>query len=261
MKQIKQFFCLVIFVLFANATHADTFDKVLKSGVLRVGVSLFEPWVIKNKAGDLTGFEIQIAQQLAKDMGVQLKLKVVEWGDLINALEAKKIDIIIAGLAITPDRALRINFSNAYAEAGIEIAASLAKTKHMDSLDELNNPKVTIGAISNTVAEQLAKKIFNKAQLKSFVESKDASNAVVEGKIHVLIESSPVPHLLALKYPDKIDAPLSKPLLGYKTGMAVNKGEQAFLNYLNAWITARDAEGWISAKHKFWFESLDWKNE
>ena len=38
-------------------------------------------------------------------------------------------------------------------------------------------------------------------------------------------------------------------------------GEQEFLNYLNAWITARDAEGWLSAKHKFWFESLDWKNE
>ncbi len=261
MKRIKLFFCLIILVLFSNSAHADIFDRILKSGELRVGVSLAEPWAIKDKEGRFTGFEIQVAEQLAKDMGVQLKLKVVDWEDLINTLVAKQIDIIIAGLAITPSRALRINFSNAYASGGIGIAASIAKTQHKDSLNDLNNPKVTIGVVSNTVSEKLAKKLFNHSQIKSFIKTKDAKNAVIEGKIHALISSSPTPHFLALKHPEKIDVPLDKPLLGYQTGMAVNKGEQELLNYLNAWITARDAEGWLSAKHKFWFESLDWKNE
>lgn len=261
MKRIKLFFCLITLVLLSNSAHADAFNQVLKSGELRVGVSLSEPWAMKDKEGNFTGFEIQIAEQLAKDMGVQLKLKVVNWEDLINTLVAKQIDIIIAGLAITPSRALHINYSSAYASGGIGIAASIAKTKHKDSLNDLNKSKVTIGVVSNTVSEKLAKRIFNHAQIKSFVKAEDAKNAVVEGKIHALISSSPIPHFLALKHPEKIDVPLDKPLLGYKAGMAVNKGEQEFLNYLNAWITARDAEGWLSAKHKFWFESLDWKNE
>lgn len=261
MKRIKLFFCLIILVLFSNSAYTDTFNRVLKSGELRVGVSLSEPWVMKDKEGDFTGFEIQVAEQLAKDMGVQLKFKVVDWEDLIDTLVAKQIDIIIAGLAITPSRALRVNFSNAYANGGIGIAASIAKTKHKDSLNDLNNPKVTIGAVSNTVSEKLAERMFKHAQIKSFIKTEDAKNAVIEGEIHALISSSPIPHFLALQHPEKIDVPLDKPLLGYKAGMAVNKGEQEFLNYLNAWITARDAEGWLSAKHKFWFKSLDWKNE
>jgi polar amino acid transport system substrate-binding protein len=260
MKRIKLFFCLIISMLISNSAYADTFNQVLKSGELHVGVSLAEPWIMQDKEGNLTGFEIQVAEQLAKDMGVQLKFKVVNWEDIIDTLVAKQIDIIIAGLAITPSRALRLNYSIAYADGGIEIAASIAKTKHKNSLNDLNNPEVTIGVVSDTVSESLAKKMFNQAQIQSFKKTKDAENAVIEGKIHALISSSPIPQFLALKYPEKIDVPLDKPLVGYKTGMAVNKGEQEFLNYLNAWITARDAEGWLPAKQKFWFESLDWKN-
>ena len=260
MKRIKLFLCLIISMLISNSAHADTFNQILKSGELRVGVSLAEPWVMQDKEGNLTGFEIEVAEQLAKDMGVQLKFKVVNWEDIIDTLVAKQIDIIIAGLAITPSRALRLNYSKAYANGGIGIAASIAKTKNKDSLNDLNNPTVTLGVISNTVSENLAKRMFQHAQIQSFKKTKDAKNAVIEGKIHALISSSPIPHFLALKHPEKIDVPLDKPLLGYKAGMAVNKGVQEFLNYLNAWITARDAEGWLPAKYKFWFESLDWKN-
>lgn len=240
---------------------ASTLDHVLKTGTLSIGISLFEPWVIKNENGELDGFEIQVAKQLAKDLGVIPDFKVVEWEELINELEDKEFDIIIAGMAITPERALRINFSNPYSNSGISIAACLAQTKNMDSLDELNNSKITIGAVSNTVSEKLAQRYFNKAKIKSYIKSEDAINAVLQGDIHALVESSPVPKFLAMKHPDLVDVPLSKPLLSYKTGMAVNKGDQDFLNYLNAWITARDAEGWLPAKHKYWFESLDWKKD
>ena len=132
------------------------------------------------------------------------------------------------------------------------------------SLFDLINDKKwspSITTILNTVSEQLAEKVFSKAKIKAFVKSEDAISAVLEGKIHALVESSPVPQFLAMKYPDQVDAPLSKPLLSYKTGMAVKKGEQEFLNYLNAWITAREAEGWLPAKHKYWFESLEWEKD
>ena len=246
---------------FSFTSSASTFDQVLKSRTLNIGVSLFEPWVIANEKGDLDGYEIQIAKQLAKDLGVKPVFKVVEWKNLIAELENKDIDIIISGMAITPERALRINFSNPYSSTGISVAACIAQTKNMDSLDELNEPNIIIGAVSSTVSEELAQRYFNKAKLKTFSKSEDAVDAVLTGKIHALVESAPVPKFLAMKHPKFVDAPLSTPLLSYKTGMAVNKGEQEFLNYLNAWITARDAEGWLPAKYKYWFESLDWKKD
>ena len=137
MIRIKLFFCFIVLILFSNAAYTDTFNRVLKSGELRVGVSLSEPWVMENKEGGFTGFEIQIAEQLAKDMGVQLKFKAVDWEDLIDTLVTKQVDIIISGLAITPSRALRINYSNAYANAGIWIAASIEKVPvpHIGSIN------------------------------------------------------------------------------------------------------------------------------
>jgi len=264
MKNLKFINFSIIFIFsctFAFNSHASTLDDVLKIGTLRIGVSLYEPWVMRSNDGNLYGYEIQIAQQLAKDLGVQTEFKVVEWKDLISLLEKNEIDIIIAGMAITPERALRLNFSNPYSNSGISLAASVSKTKDINSLNELNDPNVTIGAVSNTVSVRIAEKVFEKATIKTFIKSEDAIEAIIAGDIHALVESSPIPKFLALKYPTKVDAPLSKPLLNYKTGMAVNKGEQEFLNYLNAWITARDAEGWLSAKHKYWFDSLEWKKD
>lgn len=261
MNRLKYLFYLAIFLLLTNYAHASAFEKMLKSGQLRVGVSLYEPWALKDEKDNLIGFEIELAKQLAKDMGVQPTFVVLEWSQLISALEAKRIDIIISGMAITPERALRVNFSNAYASAGYDVAASLAKTAHIDSLNELNHPEVIIGVVSKTAPEQLAKKIFEKATIKSFKQYYDVKKAILNNEIHAWFDSTPIPRYLALEYPDKIDAPLKEPLLGYKAGLAINKGDQEFLNYLNSWITARDADRWISSRHKYWFESLDWKNK
>ena len=256
----KFILCLLLLVSIQSA-QADTLANALKDGVLRIGVSIYEPWVMKNKDGELYGYEIQVAEQLAKDLGVKADFHVVEWEELIRALNDDKIDIIISGMAITPQRALMVNFSHPYGDSGVSLAANVQQTKDIKSLKELNTPNVTLGVVADTVSDPVAHSIFDKANIKKFVKNDDAVKALLEGDIHALIEASPVPKFLALEHPDIIDAPLSKPLLSYKAGMAVNKGEQEFLNYLNAWITARDAEGWLPAKHMHWFDSLDWKSD
>lgn len=251
---------IILSLMLAVAVQADNdFEEILDEGVMRVGVSIYEPWVFKTQDGELVGYEIQVADQLAKDMGVKVKYKILEWEELIPSLNDNDIDIIISGMAITPQRALHINYSLPYGQSGVSLAANIEKTKQINSLQELNSPSVKLGVVSKSVSEPVANSVFNEANIKSYTESEEAIEALMEGDIHALIEASPVPKFLALQHPSKIDAPLNKPLLSYKAAMAVNKGQQEFLNYLNAWITARDAEGWLPAKHKYWFDSLDWK--
>jgi polar amino acid transport system substrate-binding protein len=252
---------IVILFLLVNipGVSADVLDKVLTKHVLRVGVSLYEPWVMQNKDGDLYGYEIQVAEQLAKDLSVNVEFVIVEWSDLITALKKNEIDIIISGMAITPRRALHVNFSDPYGDSGVSIAANIEKTKNINSLVELNSPEVIIGVVSASVSEPVAIKVFDQATIKSFIKSDDAIAALLKNDLHAFIEASPVPEFLALEYPSKVDAPLSKPLLSYKSAMAVNKGEQEFLNYINSWIIARTSEGWLTAKYQYWFDSLDWK--
>ena len=238
-----------------------TLNNVLKNGTLRVGVSLFTPWVLKNKKGELVGFEIDVANQLAKDLDVQLEIKVFDWDAIVPALLAHQIDIIVAGMIITPQRALKVNFSQPYENSGIGLATNYALTKDFTGLADINRPQVKIGVVTGTIAEEVAKRLFPQATIQSFLKSEEAVKALVKGQLHGYVEHDPMPTFLALKHPGKIDEPLSEPLLSTKSGFAVNKGDPDFINFLNAWIIARDADAWLTSAYSYWFETLQWREE
>ena len=86
----------------ANAAAARDLQQVLNTGTLRVGVVLYAPWAVRTANGELDGFEVDVAKQLATDMGVKVEILAYDFGKLIPALESGEIDIIAAGLAITP---------------------------------------------------------------------------------------------------------------------------------------------------------------
>ncbi len=85
----------------------STLEKVIAKNQLRVGFSTFVPWAMKDKKGGYTGFEIEVAKQLAEDMGVEVQFVPTKWSGIIPALLTGKFDIIIGGMGITPQRNLR----------------------------------------------------------------------------------------------------------------------------------------------------------
>ena len=249
----------IILAVSAFSVHADVLDDVLASKTLKVGVSLFEPWTLKNESGELSGFEIDVANRIAKDMGVTAEFKVYEWDEIISGLAAGEIDVIAGGMAITPSRALKVNFSNPYAESGITLVANTEKTQGLTSLRDVNQENVVVAVISGSAAEELVQSLFDQATLLSVKTMDKGRDAVLDGSAHLLVASTPQPEFLGLLHPETLDLPLSNPLLSYKAGLAVAKGEQPLLNFLNAWIVARDADNWLDATHDHWFDSLDWR--
>jgi len=247
MKLFRQLFLLMITLAFSQGLYArsdsnDIFYNIQKKGEIKIGVSILPPWVMKNKEGKLIGFEIDIANQLAKDMGVKVKFKQYQWDKMIPALQKGEIDIIASGLSITAKRALKINFSQPYASSGYSLATCLSLTKDFSSIKDLNDEKIYITAVKGTVSADLARKVFPKA-------------------VHAFISSSPVPEFIALKYPDQVDLPLKKPLLTTKEAFAIKKNNQEMLNFLNSWIVAHEADEWIDSSHQYWFDSLKWQSQ
>ena len=84
---------------------------------------------------------------------------------------------------------------------------------------------------------------------------------MVKGLLHAYIRSEPEPHLLALRHPKEVDVPMAKPLLATREAFAVRRGDNDFVNFLNAWIVARDADTWLASTRKYWFESLNWQDK
>ena len=260
-SRLKMFFraSMLLLMFLSVEVHADTLDDIIERGTLRIGVSLFVPWTMEDESGKLSGYEIDVTEKVALDLGVEPEFIVYKWEDIILALRKGEIDIIAGGMAITPARALKINFSDPYADSGISLATNTKMTRNIKSLEELNKKNIIISGVSGSVSYELATQLFDKANVKAFKTSKEATDAVVNGEAHAYVATSPQPKFLALKYPQKIDIPMTKPLISYKAGFGIKKGEQEWLNFLNAWITARTADKWLSATHKHWFEGLGWR--
>lgn len=241
--------------------HQRDFKQILNSNELRVGVALFSPWVMRAKDGRLVGSEIDMAKRLAADMGIKPVIGLYEWEQLIPALEKGDIDIIVSGMAIKPNRALRVNFSRPYGDAGIGLVANTQLTADFASIDDLKKPSVTIAAITDTVSADVARRLFDGAKIKYFATQQETENALLKGKVHAVIAANPLPQFLALKYPDTVDVPFAKPLLSFKEGFAINKGDVDFLNFLDAWVVAHSADAWIASTRRYWLETLQWQEQ
>src|SRR5947208_12610927 len=114
-----------------SKSNAGTLLGVIEKGTLRVGVSLFTPWALKTKEGQLIGFEIDEAKRLAEDLRVQPEFHVFDWDKIVPALLNREIDIIVAGITIIPQRALKVNFSQPYGSSESGLAINTALTEEL----------------------------------------------------------------------------------------------------------------------------------
>jgi polar amino acid transport system substrate-binding protein len=246
-------------LLGSSMTLAGTLQQVLSRGNIRVGVTLAEPWTLRDEDGDYDGFEVDVARKLAADMGVDVEFLRYDYDEIVRALESGEIDLIAAGLTVTPERALHVNFSNPYAVSGIGIASNLEATSDVETLEQLNAPEYTVATVSDSIAEDLAQRILPRATHRSFLSEVDASEAVVNGDVDVYLEQEPIPSFLAVEYRFQVDA-RSEPLLPSPSAFAVGKGDPDFLAFLNAWIVAREADTWLPTVHRHWFRTLEWQD-
>ena len=250
-------------LLAAMAPHpasARALQQVLLGGTLRVGVALYVPWAARTASGDVIGFEVDVAERLAADMGLKVEILTYDIGRLIPALESGEIDVIAAGLTIRPDRALHVNFSEPYAESGLALAAQKKSTAEVKSLADLDDPRYTIAVIGGSVAATFMGQFLPHAKLLAFENADAASAALLGGKVDGYLEDEPVPTFLALENPEKIDVPLDRPLLVSKAGFAVNKGDPDFIAFLNSWIVSHEADTWLPTTTNYWFKTLRWKD-
>lgn len=251
--------CAALLVLWAEAAAARTLQQIRNEGSLRVGVALATPWALRTSGNELVGFEVDVARRLAADLEVDPVIIPYEFSELVPALETGEIDIVAAGFTITADRALHVNFSDPYATSGVALATNLETTADVELLGDLNDPEYTIAAVSDSVGLELARRHFARAEVREFEDADAAGRALVAGDVDGFLEEEPAPTYLALENPERVDVPLSSPLLETKSAFAIAKGDPDFLAFLDAWIVARRSDTWLPMTHDYWFNSLEWR--
>ena len=237
----------------------STVEQVMKRGVLKVGMSTFVPWAMKDKTGKLIGFEIDVATRLAEDMGVKIEFIPTKWAGIIPALLTGKFDVIIGGMSVRPDRNLKVNFSIPYDYAGQSLVANKKLAAGFGSLADFNRSDVVISARLGSTAADAAKRFMPEAQKRFFDDEAQVIQEVVNGRAHAAVASAPLPAFQAIKYPDKLFMPMQGTFTKEPIGFAVRKGDFDTLNYFNNWIRVTEAKGWLADRKQYWFETKEWE--
>jgi len=237
-------------------------ETIKKRGTMQVGVSSFIPWAMRAKSGELVGFEIDVAKNIAEEMGVKIEFMPTPFDGIIPALLAGKFDIIITGIGTNLKYNLSVNFSNPYNWLGQGMVANKKMIAAFKSTDEYNTASVTF-AIRR--ANEFGKKIiatrWPKAQILQFDDDAQALQDVLNGKAHAFITSEPKPTNYVLDYPEVLVKPFGDQLLlRSAAAFAVRKGDYDMVNWLNNWIILRTEDGWLPERHNYWFKGREWKS-
>ncbi|POZ63392.1 amino acid ABC transporter substrate-binding protein [Chromobacterium alticapitis] len=101
--------------LASAAAHADDLADIRKAGVLKIGTEgTYAPFTYHNASGELTGFDVEIGQAIAKKLGVKPQFVEGKWDGLIAGLDVKRYDVVINEVAVTDARKVKYDFSAPY---------------------------------------------------------------------------------------------------------------------------------------------------
>lgn len=229
----------------AGATK-DTLTRVRKDGKLIIGTSAdyppYEFHAVDASGNDIiVGFDIAIAKEIAKDLGVELVIKDMSFDGLLAALAAGTIDIVISGMTPTEERKQSVDFSDTYYYAihGIMVrAADVAKFDTVESFKDaqLSAQKGTIQVgIAKSQILGVAEEDMDKphSQIKEVGTIKNLVLDLKNSKVDAIVAELPVAQAYVSNNPDLA---LAKPTFSDDDGgsaIAVRKGNEAFVAEIN----------------------------
>ena len=240
----------------------STVEDILKRGELRVGFEAgYVPFEMTDKNGRFVGFDIDMAKEMAKAMGVKFVPVNTAWDGIIPALLSNKFDIIMSGMTVTQERNLKVNFADPYIIVGQTILLNKKHEGTVGSYRDLNDAKYTVTSKLGTTGEQAVKRHIPKAEYKSFETETEAFLEVLNGKADAYVYDLPnCVYLYAQQGEGKVVF-LDEPFPYEPLAWAVNKGDPDLLNWLDNFLRQVKNDGRYERIYNKWIKGTDWMTD
>lgn len=173
---------------------ASALQAIKSKGKLVIGTSAdFPPYEFHSKANgkdEIVGIDIDIAKQVAQDLGVELEIKDMDFDGLLVALQADKVDMVFSGMTPTAERKENVDFSDMYYTVKQTFIVRSGDESKYKSTDDLKNK--TIGVQKGSVQEKMAQGIFDAANIKSLSKVTDLVLDLKNNKVDAILLETPV---------------------------------------------------------------------
>lgn len=230
-----------------NSQADGAVAKIKEKGELVMATSPdyppYEFKIIEDGKEKIVGFDIAIAEEIAKDMGVDLRVLELDFNGLLVSLNSNKADMVMAGMTPDEERSKAVDFSEIYylAEQGILVPAD--KKDELNTLESFAGKK--IGVQKGSVQEKIAIEQLPDSKIVSLVKLPNIILDLKAGNIDAAIVELPVASGYVKQYPELA---ISEAKVIDETGgsaIAIKKGNQDLVDQINSTIKRLQDEGAI----------------
>ncbi len=239
-------------LLLAFCAPADRLDRILKTGVLRVGMDAsYPPFEYVDGEGNLVGLDVDLGRELAARLGVQARFVAnLSYDGLYDALTADLVDVVISALYVDPMRMADFAYSHSYFNAG-QVLVVRVGTADIAAMGDLAGRTLAVewGSEGDVVARQWARRLVGLTVLPC-PTAEEALARVASGEADAAV----VDHLSALQTIGQ-GAPLRTAgdmLTDEPYAIAVRREDGALLRAVNGVLTAMEEDGTLPRLRRKW---------
>ena len=242
----------------AQGNTSPTLKRIAETETLRVGMTGAQaPFNMKNRAGTMIGMDVDLARALALSVRVKLEIVEMPFSELLNALEAGKVDLVISGMTATLKRNTRVPFVGPYYISGAAILTTSQQLAVAESTGDINNENVSVAVMAGSTSEEFARALFGKTKIIATKNHTAAVELLREGKVDAVVADAPTCALSALRNPEA-GFLVSSPFTLEPVGIAVAPGDPLLVNLVGNYTDALAATGALEALIAKWFANGAW---
>ena len=244
-----------------SAARADTLADIKARKEILIGLDPgFIPFEMKKPNGEWVGFDIDMMNAFAQELGVKTKMIDTKWEGIIPSLQAKKFDVIVSGMTITEERKKVILFSDGYYKAGLSVLVAAKNIGKVKAVADLDAPQYQVATKLGTTGDIYATKNLKKAQLRKLDSESDASTSVLLGKVDAFIYDKPYLSLFAQKNKGKVEM-LSQTFTDEDFGLAARRADKELVAAFNAFLKKWKSSGAYDKAIQTHFVDMPWLKE
>ncbi|MBN3570960.1 transporter substrate-binding domain-containing protein [Burkholderia cenocepacia] len=218
------------------AAAGSRLDDVLARGALRVCTTGdYKPYSYYRADGRFEGIDIDMAESLAKSLGVKTDYVKTSWSNLTNDFVAK-CDIAVGGVSTTLERQKRVFFTQPYVVDGKTPIVRCADADKYQTVAQIDRPETRVIVNPGGTNERFAKQFFTHANLTVFPDNVTIFRQILAGKADVMVTDASETLLQQKLNPGLCSVHPDKPFQFGEKAYMVPRGDVAFQQYVDQWL-------------------------
>jgi len=243
----------------SSKSASPVLDRIQKRGELIVGtMGGMPPLNMTAKDGEIFGLEPDLAKMMAGAMNVKVRFVTKPFAELLPALQAGEVDMVLSGMTITPRRNLKVAFVGPYFISG---KAFLTKVKTIALAKEavdVNNPNTKLVALKGSTSQAFAEAVLDKTTLYTTGTYDEAVDMVLKDKVQAMIADYPICVVSVFRYPEAGLLSVVTPLTYEPIGIAIPANDPLLMNWTTNTLNSIEASGQLDELRLKWFARGAW---